>query len=337
MQVNSVTVAIPVLNGGQPLKDTLVALNSQTNASGVELEILIVDSGSADGSVEAARNAGARVIQIDKSDFQHGRTRNLAVGEAVGDVVALLTDDATPAGPGWLDAIVEGFGMADDVALVFGPQLPRPEHSPMVRRELIEHFKSWGAGDEPELQRIEDTPAGRADYEANRGHYVFFSDANGAVAKWAWEKTPYREVPYAEDQLLGREMLEQGHAKVFHPGAAVIHSHDYTPWQWLKRRFDDYRGVLEVFGHRAPIRPISAWRGIYGLVRQDLGFIRREGASNASLAVWAIRSATHHKLRLIGEWLGGRADRLPVSLTKRLSLDGRGGSASVDDLPVETD
>jgi hypothetical protein len=33
----------------------------------------------------------------------------------------------------------------------------------------------------------------------------------------------------------------------------------------------------------------------------------------------------HHALRVLGEWLGGRADRLPVWLSKRLSLEGRGG------------
>lgn len=327
MDVHKLTVAIPVLNGGEPLRETLAALAKQRNDAGVELEVLIIDSGSTDGSLEAAREAGARVIEIDKSTFQHGRTRNLAIAEGEGEVVALLTDDATPASDRWLDAIVEGFGQAGDVALVFGPQLPRPEHSPMVRRELIEHFSSWGKGDEIELQQIGEGPEGRADYEQNKGTYVFFSDANGAVARWAWSQIPYREVPYAEDQLIGREMLEAGYAKVFHPNAAVLHSHDYSSWNWLKRRFDDYRGVLEVFGHCSPVRPISAAKSIYGLALGDRAFMRKEGTSGMRLNIWTLRALRHHALRQVGEWLGGRADRLPVAITKRLSLDGRGGYA----------
>ena len=55
------------------------------------------------------------MIRIDKSQFQHGRTRNIAVEEASGDVVALLTDDATPADDGWLDAIVESFAKGTPV------------------------------------------------------------------------------------------------------------------------------------------------------------------------------------------------------------------------------
>lgn len=331
MDVQKLTVAIPVLNGGEPLRETLAALASQRNEAGVELEILIVDSGSTDGSLEAAHEAGATVIEIDKSTFQHGRTRNLAVREAKGDVVALLTDDATPASDRWLDAIVEGFAQADDVALVFGPQLPRPEHSPMVRREMIDHFKHWGHGDRPELQRIEDSAQGRADYEKNKGIYVFFSDANGAVARWAWEQIPYREVPYAEDQLIGREMLEAGYAKVFHPDAAVLHSHDYSAWKWLKRRFDDYRGVLEVFGHRSPIRPIHAAKHIVKLALNDRAYMRSEQIDGLELNLWTLRALRHHGLRQIGEWLGGRADRLPVFVCKRLSLDGRGGFAPASD------
>ena len=59
-------------------------------------------------------------------------------------------------------------------------------------------------------------------------------------------------MPYAEDQLLGRELIEAGLAKVFHPRAAVLHSHHYPPLTFMRRYFDEYRGLREVLGHLEP-------------------------------------------------------------------------------------
>jgi rhamnosyltransferase len=325
MEVKSVTVAVPVLNGGARFLLLLDAVSEQRNAAGVELEVLIVDSGSTDGSVEAAKGAGARVVEIDKSTFQHGRTRNLMVSEAEGEVVALLTDDAVPANANWLDAIVEGFAQADDVALVFGPQIAVPEHPHFVRREIHDHFLTWGGGSEIDVQRIDPGPEGKVDYEANQGVYAFFSDVNGAVAKWAWREHPYREVPYAEDQLLGREMLEAGFAKVFHPDAAVVHSHDYGPLGSMKRYFDDYRGIGEVLGYRSEIGVRTGARAVVGLTRTDRTFLRNEGVAGSALFLSSLSSARNHSSRVLAEWLAARADRLPDWLTKRLSQEGRAG------------
>lgn len=319
MQVNSVTVAVPVLNGGKRFKSLLEAVRAQTNAAGVELEILIVDSGSTDGSVEAAEAAGARVIEIDKRDFQHGRTRNMAVSEARGEVVAMLTDDAVPASADWLDAIVEGFAAADDVALVFGPQLPLPEHPHYVRREMIDHFIGYRGSTGVELQRqpVDDEQMAKMS---------FFSDANGALAKWAWAEHPYREVPYAEDQLIGREMIEAGYAKAFHPDAAVIHSHHYGALGSLRRTFDDYRGLYEVLGHRPGIGIRSGLRAIVSATRLDRAFVQAEGASRGRLAVATLGSIRHHALRVGAILLAAYIEHLPNWLTRLVSHEGRAGT-----------
>jgi rhamnosyltransferase len=314
-----------VLDGGERFREVLAALASQRNASGVEYELLIIDSGSTDGSVDAARQAGARVIEIDKSTFQHGRTRNMAVSEAKGEVIALLTDDSVPANDNWLDSIVEGFAVADDVALVWGPQYSLADHPHFVRRSQDEHFALWGTDDRIELQRIGEGAEALADYEANQGFYAYFSDANGAVAKWAWEKHHYREVPYAEDQLLARELLEAGYAKVFHAGVAVEHSHHFGVVGSMKRSFDDYRGLLEVLGYRSSIGVRSGARAAVGLARRDRALLRSEGARGFSLFAGTLTSLRHHSLRIVAEYLAARADRLPDWLTRRLSKEGRPG------------
>jgi rhamnosyltransferase len=122
---------------------------------------------------------------------------------------------------------------------------------------------------------------------------------------------PFREVPYAEDRLLALDVLRAGYAKTFVPAAGVVHSHAYTPSQELRRAFDEWRGLLEVYGWRRPLHPRHLAREL-------------RGAPSA-----------HSVLRLTGSVLGSRADRLPPGLRRRLSLEGRNSFAPVDlDAPV---
>ena len=223
MSAAGVTVAIPVRDGGELLARTLAALALQT----VEHELLVCDSGSTDGSLALARSHDARVIEIPPREFSHGGTRNLLLAEAVGEHVALLTQDSEPADERWLERLLEGFALARDVGIVYGPYIPRPRASPAVRWELERWFSSLSPDGRPRVERLrEDERALPA--VALIGARGFFTDANACVSRAAWSEAPFRDVPYAEDRLLAIDMLRAGYAKAFVPGAAVLHSHDYT-------------------------------------------------------------------------------------------------------------
>ena len=316
------TVAVPVLNGARYLDEVLTAVRAQRVDR--ELELLVVDSGSTDGSLEIARRHGATVHEIDRRDFSHGATRNWIMELARGDHVAFLTQDATPAHDGWLAALLEGFEQADDVAAVFGPHEPRPDASHMIKSEMERHFASWGnGGREIALQRLDRSPAGLAAYRGFPGGLTFLSDVNCAIARWAWRQVPYRPVPYAEDQLLGRELIEAGFAKVFHPEARVLHSHDYPPLTFFRRYFDEFRSLREVLGFRQPWGPKRTAWDVRGLTGFDKRWLRERGVDGTALARPLARSMRHHALRMAGAVIGSRADRLPPAVRGRLSLEGR--------------
>jgi GT2 family glycosyltransferase len=320
-----VTVAIPIRDGGELLARTFAALARQTVAH----ELLVCDSGSHDGSVAVALDHGARVLEIAPGDFSHGGTRNLLMTEATGAHVALLTQDAEPADERWLERLLAGFELSEDVALVYGPYRPRADASVAVRGELEGWFASLSLDGGPRLDRLQEhermLPA--SELIGRRG---FFTDADACVARAAWERVPFREVPYAEDRVLAIEMLRAGYAKAYMPDAAVLHSHDYTPLQELRRCFDEWRGLREVYGWREPAAPTH----LVGQLRGSLGQTRREligaGVAPAHRRMTLVKAARHHVVRLAGALLGSRADLLPAPARRRLSLEGRAGFTPLD-------
>jgi O-antigen biosynthesis protein len=324
-----VTVAIPVLNGARYLDEVLTAVRAQVIER--EVEILIVDSGSTDDSLEIARRHGARVHQIPKSDFSHGGTRNLMMELAKGNHVAFLTQDATPADEHWLAALLGGFDQAPDVAAVFGPHDARPEASHVIKAEMERHFATWGdAGREIDIQRFDRSPTGLAEYRASPGRLSFLSSVNCCIERGAWEEIGFREVPYAEDQLFGRELIEAGYAKVFHPKARVLHSHHYRPIPFLRRYFDEFRGLREVLGYRVSARPVATVQAIRGLCAADREWLRAHDFRGLRFSVALLASVRHHTFRMAGAILGSRAGRVPPAVRKRLSLEGQPGFTPVD-------
>jgi GT2 family glycosyltransferase len=323
--VPEVTVAIPVRDGGELLARTLAALAAQTVAH----ELLVCDSGSRDGSPALARAHGARVLEIEPGAFSHGGTRNLLMREAAGAHVALLTQDAEPVERDWLERMLAGFELARDVGIAYGPYRPRPQASVAVRVELERWFASLAPDGEPSLERL--APAERTlPAVALVGRRGFFTDANACVARAAWERAPFREVAYAEDRVLALDMLRAGYAKAFLPHAAVWHSHDYTTLAQLRRSFDEWRGLREVYGWRESADPRSLARGLRG----ELGATRRDPLLAAlpprrRLATLAAVSR-HHVARLAGAVLGSRADRLPPRARRALSLERRAGFDALD-------
>jgi glycosyltransferase involved in cell wall biosynthesis len=327
----TVTVAIPVRNGGELLGRTLVALEAQT----VEHEVLVCDSGSSDGSAELAQTHGARVLRIEPSQFSHGGTRNLLMREASGARVALLTQDAEPADEQWLERLIGGLEMAPDVGIVCGSYTPRADASPAVRMELERWFSSLAPDGQPHIERLSERERETLPARALIGRRGFFTDANACVARQAWQRVPYRELPYAEDRALAIDMLRAGYAKAYVPAATVLHSHEYTVYQELCRCFDEWRGLREVFGWREPAAPSY----LLGQLRGELGAAQRElaraGVPATRRCATLAAVSRHNVVRQLGALLGSRADVLPSAVQRWLSLERRADSAALD-LDVHT-
>jgi rhamnosyltransferase len=153
---------------------------------------------------------------------------------------------------------------------------------------------------------------------------TFHTSANGAVARWAWERIPFRPVAYGEDQRMALDVLQAGLAKAFVPAAAVVHSHEYPPGRWFQRVFDEFRALLETFGHREPASPRMIAARVRNDVLADRAMLAREGLRGRALDAATLRALGYQAQRALGRSAGSNADRLPAWLRQRFSLEGRG-------------
>lgn len=301
------SVIVPVLDGADRLPELLAGVHQQ----GHDVDLLVIDSGSSDGSPELAREAGARVIEIPKAEFGHGRTRNLAAEHARGELLAFLTQDATPL-PGWLDAYADAFALGLGVGAAFGPHRPRANTSVMIARELTEFFAGFAPDGRPAVLTEQQ---------------MFLSNVNACYRRECWEQVRFADIAYAEDQAFARAMVEHDWTRVYHPDAAVLHAHDYSPLGFARRYFDEYRGLYETSGHVERIGVRSTVRDVRALVAADRRWMGEHEWPAAKRTAGTGRSTLHHTTRKLASALGSQAHKLPDGAQRLLSLEQRGAAA----------
>ena len=90
-----VSIIIPTLNAEKELPNLLKALHFQRQTIH---EIIIIDSASTDRTVDICKSdPSVTLLQILRTEFDHGKTRDLALRHSSGNIVVFLTQDALPA------------------------------------------------------------------------------------------------------------------------------------------------------------------------------------------------------------------------------------------------
>jgi rhamnosyltransferase len=309
------SVIIPVKNGGELFKHVLKAVLEQETPW--PFEVLVIDSGSRDGSPEYAESLGARVQRIPPSSFGHGRTRNLGASLTHGEFIVFLTHDATPGDHAWLHNLVSACELTPRTAGAFGRHLAYPDASPITRRELANHFA--GFGQTPTTVSLED----RQRYEREEGYRQFlhfFSNNNACLRRSVWETIPFPDVDFAEDQAWAKMIIEAGYEKAYAPDACVYHSHDFGIIETLQRAFDESRALKRIFGYVLVPSVFSGLRSWAYLVRRDQAWLREEKPLPQRL-VLMFRSPLLALARIVGQYLGGRERLLPAWMSRALSRD----------------
>lgn len=200
-------------------------------------EIIVIDSSSDDKTAEyVKKHPRARLIVIERADFDHGGTRDYALRESIGDFVLFLTQDALPKDSHYIEHIIRPF---DDkqVALVYGRQLPRDDARAAER--IIRHYLY-----------PDESFSVTSDDILKMGIKAFHaSDVCSAYRRSAYESVGGFEKPVLtnEDMFIAAKFLRGGWTIVYEAGAEVIHSHNFTFKQQYRRNY--IQGV-EIEKHR---------------------------------------------------------------------------------------
>ena len=234
---------IPTFQAGSGFDGLLGRLFSQKTDFGYE--VLVVDSGSTDGTVELARRHGASVHRIAPGEFDHGATRNLGASLSAGRYVVFLVQDALPIDDNWLAAMVENLEADETVAGVYGRQIPRPDSGPLTRALM----RDWPTSARERREQFAGGPESYAAMPpATRRSLAVFDNVSSCVRRSVWEHIPFEKTRFGEDLRWGKAAVEAGHKLVYEPHSAVLHSHERGALYDLKRHYVDGLILQELFG-----------------------------------------------------------------------------------------
>jgi glycosyltransferase involved in cell wall biosynthesis len=243
--------------------------------------LVYVDSGSSDGSVEAARELGATVVQLDLSQpFTAARARNAGYRRLLQDYPQVrfvqFVDGDCEFAAGWIDRARQEFDGEPKLAAVCGRRRERhPERSVYNRLCDVE----W------------DTPVGLAD--ACGGDAMFRAEALTQA-----EGYDARLIAGEEPELCARlrkggwTIRRIGHEMTLHDAAM------YRWRQWVRRAVRSGYGEAELAalhgrsepGFARPVRSAWIWAGLVPAIAIVLAWPTR-GLSLLLLALYPIQVA----------------------------------------------
>ena len=215
-----VSIILRSYNEAWALRDTLPAIAAQEYKN---WELIVIDSGSTDGSVDLIRQAVPRVFrQITPAEYNPSRVMNWGMDQARSEFGIFLNADATPQGPNWLRPLVTAL-QDPRTAAVFGRQIERPDCQAVFACDYERCF-----GEKRESSRWDH----------------FFSMVSSGLRRDIWAGRRFNEkLQYAEDDEYTRWARSNGYGVVYCPESVVMHSHNYTPEQSFRRSFGDARAL----------------------------------------------------------------------------------------------
>ena len=238
-----VSIVIPTKNAGSDFEFTLEKIRNQKGIK--ETEIIVIDSGSADETIELAEKYGAKVYSIKPEEFNHGETRNYGAEKATGDFLVFLVQDAIPIGNYWLYNMVNVLLEDLPIAAVTARQIPRSDADLFACYTMWHHYRAM------EFDKDKIVHVNKNNFKSFPGiekrRLAGIDDVCSLIRKDVFDKFKFKTVDFAEDLDLGIRLIESGYKLGFLHSVGVIHSHNRNPDYFLKRYYVDAKSLAKMF------------------------------------------------------------------------------------------
>lgn len=237
-----ISVIIPTLNAGKYLFELLDKIYSQTLKPD---EIIIIDSSSNDNTIEIASSfSDTKIIQINKSDFDHGKTRDIALRRSEGDIVIFLTQDAIPANNELIANLVKPLSDTS-IAVSTGRQLPKENASNIEK--LVREFNY------PNHSFVKS----QKDIQILGIKAFFVSDACAAYNRKIYIELGGFDYPLKtnEDMFYAAKAIQNGYKVAYTAEAVVYHSHNFSILEQYRR---NYIQGYEIERHKSLLSEVKA-------------------------------------------------------------------------------
>lgn len=233
-----ISIIIPTKNAGNSFEFLLKNLLNQKGIK--EVEIIVVDSGSADDTLLVAKEFDVKIITIKPEEFSHSYARNKGIDNATGDYILLTVQDALPPTNLWLYelfSVIQNY----DVCAVSCAEAPKQDADLFYRVISWNHYNFLGVNNHDRIMEY----TGKDDYISLRKNGQI-SDVACLIEKKIIEKYKYR-LNYAEDLDLGIRLIKENYKIAFLGSTRVIHSHNRSAFYFLKRGYVDNIFLSDIF------------------------------------------------------------------------------------------
>ncbi|URQ69316.1 glycosyltransferase [SAR86 cluster bacterium] len=232
-----ISIVIRTLNEEKYLEELLSSLRNQ-NLDGNELEIVLIDSGSTDNTINIAKKYNSVITYIKKHQFTFGRSLNMGTEKTSGDIVCYISGHCIPCDKNWLINLIEPI-LKNNISYVYGSQVGRDTTKFSEKQWFKKYF--------PEKSQIPQNG-------------IFCNNANSALLKSVWKDYKFNEkLTGLEDMDLASRLSKAGLLIAYKAEAKVFHIHNET-WSQTKHRYEREAMALQQISPEIQVTLLDAIR-----------------------------------------------------------------------------